>query len=127
MNDTQKAYETIRAWLARPGATQCTGGANRCVYLSLDADEEPNGCALGGRMLITGDLPYSSCYEGRSIESLYSVFDEIEEFWGTDVDVNFLCMAQNAHDHDETYTDWQADALTALDEAAREFGLEVIS
>jgi hypothetical protein len=139
--NTQDAYERIRAWLGRPGASRCAVGTGHgddyCVYR-----DNGNRCAIGG-ILPDDLLDVMDTYQG-DVSEIISEFSQVEFFFDN-VDEDFLLKAQSAHDRvaveDEFDEDvdppaielfksdaaWQLAALRRLDAAAREFELRVVA
>ena len=112
----QEAYERMRAWLGREGASKSENSAGLCVYRKGDG----NKCAVGA---LIPDEEYDEDFERQEIEDVVNACPSLDG-----LDVVFLRYAQGAHDN----VTWQeanfsAAAVTRLDEVALEYGLEVVS
>lgn len=132
---TQEAYEKMRAWLTRPGATRAHNGMY-CEYATRDG----NRCAIGG-ILSPAAL--------SEVHDLHGSVDEIigdqegwyddgtgavltEPIWPTayaelkDVEPMFLGLAQTLHDYEENWADGVFD-VAQLDALAACHGLTVVT
>jgi hypothetical protein len=119
LQDTQEAYEAIRAWLARPNATKAYDDyKSQCLYLT----DTGNKCAIGG--ILPAELLSLVADSEGNVGEIMQDCDDVAAFFRY-VDPDFLIVAQEAHDHAGDYGNFQADALDRLDQAARGFGLEV--
>lgn len=125
---TQEAYEAIRAWLARDGATQCYVDGIGCVYAEND-DGTGNHCAIGGPML-TGPnpIPYDIEWEEVGIDGIVEIDENVKSFW-SGANLSFLRDAQGIHDETSPLDgrdDWQDRVLRELDETAVRYGLKLV-
>lgn len=124
VQDTQDAYERIRSWLSRPGATKCaTDDGSTCLY----KDGRGNHCAIGGPMKHI--LTEEETSRNPDVASLLSedsshYNDDAYVFWAK-ANLEFLSLAQDAHDYADT-EDFQESALESLDALAFDFGLKVV-
>lgn len=119
--NNQKAYELIRAWLSRPGASKCY---NPFTGSPRYADGKDNHCAIGGPMAQVDALTEKMAKCFGNITILLPTFPEAASFWkGTSM--SFLLEAQNAHDLANSGENFQTEAVEHLDKAAKKFGLVV--
>jgi hypothetical protein len=116
---TQQAYERIRAWLTRPGATRATGDGGNCVYYDRDTG---NRCAVG--CLLSDDVAHNVA------DTEFSVRGLIEKDAGArkdleGIDVEFLSVAQSYHDQRDNWSDG-GFKVELLDRLASNFKLKVV-
>lgn len=126
----QAAYLLIREWLARDGATKC-GYADehengdpyfKCLY----ADGQGNHCAIGGPMrdILTPAMIEENPTASALVLGMNQWGGKAQEFWGPS-HPQFLDEAQACHDDVKAGDDWQAGALSRLDQLAKDWNLTV--
>jgi hypothetical protein len=118
--NTQKAYEKIRKWLTRPGASQAMHSTeDTCTYYNSTTK---NRCAVG--CLFTKKTAESLADSLVSVTRLVKINDDAaRELEG--ISTNFLLAAQQCHDD---YWNWATGKFDVkkLDAIARRHRLKVI-
>jgi hypothetical protein len=119
--DDQDAYERIRSWIARDGATKAYDETvGQCLYQAGDG----NRCAIGG--ILPEDLLRLVDQDESGISGVLQDYPGINE-WFVNCDGQLLSDFQKAHDEADNHPErWQADALARLDAIAQAAGLRVV-
>lgn len=110
----QEAYERMREWLGREGASKSESRNGLCVYRLGDG----NKCAVG---VLIPDEEYHETFENATIDSVAEACPSLEG-----LDLGFLSQAQNCHDHTPDNEEFSVVAVGKLDRLAEEWGLEVV-
>ncbi len=125
MND-QEAYEKVRAWLTRPGATRAVYEVPSPNSLPICAYRTPDGnkCAIG--CLIPDEL-YEKDMEGKIAVALIRDNPQLVEFF-KNCTVGFLDKMQGVHDSASNWDEngFTAHGLAELDYIADTHGLKVV-
>lgn len=98
---TQEAYETMRAYFSRPGATYAyDDGAAMCQYRTRSGDKCAVGCLIPDELYerrfedYVAAVGLMSLIEAEENHALFAIF--------ADIDLDFLVAAQDAHDKNAT-------------------------
>ena len=115
--DTQEAYERMRAWLTRPGASRC-GDSENCYYLDMYG----NRCAVGALLSHQTAIEAAPC-QGNVIGLFADVSSAGDEL--AHVSLNFLRDAQSLHDNTSHWQHGRFD-VAVLDALAKDYSLTVV-